>query len=123
MCIRDRYDFRFSVELKQYDISGEGFTAVLASVTAPGLTELVSLQGIVELLNPADPENKPYKFFPVVSPDYPFTPYADITFSINFSSQDIELLKQYTERKILFNLAYKETGGKVLGFTGNKYIS
>lgn len=115
-------NFKYAAELKQYNFAEENFTAVLAITSAPGLSQLVSLQGIVELLNPLDPLAKPYKFFPVVSPDYNFIPGEDITFTTNFSSQDIELLKVYSGRKILFNLAYKNIGCKVLGFTGSKYL-
>jgi len=79
----------------------------------------ISLQGVLCLENPLDPENKPFCFLSLNSGDSIVLHNEPMLFRTKFSDNETDLIKGYGSRKILIDLITKDKNGNPQKFSMN----
>lgn len=79
----------------------------------------ISLQGVLCLENPADPENKTFCFLSLNGGDQIILPGEPMLFRIKFSDIELERINSSISKKILINLITKDRDGRAMKFSVN----
>lgn len=82
----------------------------------------ISMQGVICLENPVEINSRPYKFISFTSVDYRIIFDSPMTFEALFTSAELELMKNYTSKKVLLNLISKNMKNEVRKSSGGLTI-
>jgi len=110
----------FTTELISISLNAEILVVTfepLTVFTSPGFERTISCQGVLQLTEPIDPVSKSQVYIPVISKTLQHIPGEIITFEIRFTSSEYEIIKGYSGRKTLLNLAVKDKEGAVIEYS------
>jgi hypothetical protein len=82
----------------------------------------ISVQGVLQLTEPADKYPDEFIFIPVFTSDKDFVKDMPMEFESTFSSQDSQLIKVYKTRKLLLNICLKDLQGEPELFSKEVHI-
>jgi hypothetical protein len=101
---------KFSIDIIQLSLD-ENSLQVTTSAYIGNITgeKRISLQGVLQITEPADENLRAVRFFSLHSKDQDLTGGIPLTFRVNLDAYITECLKNYSKRKLLLNLAVKDT--------------
>jgi hypothetical protein len=107
-------DYEFSAEIKDYSLDNHKLSITFYPPDVKKSCRKISVQGVIELTQPADIYNKKIRFIPVYSDDHTLKDGEEFTLGRTFLSAETEIMKSYLDKKLIINAAAKDDKGEVL---------